>query len=126
MDRLNRLINPPSANSRAMRAYMQAILETTGLMAGQEFPLELFMSNYRTHLQPKMHFPHATLSRNSEALYALTPEGVTFFSSRLTPQPIVSGQKVSRSEVLEMVREIVAPEPSEGWQAFEVESAENV
>lgn len=125
MTTLNRLIECPSANSRAMRAYMQAILETTGLMAGQAFPMEYFMANYRTHLQPKANFPHATMRKNSDGTYELTPEGVRYFSSRLTQEPAVAGQKVSRSEVIEMSRAIVAPAAPEGWQSIEVQLPEN-
>lgn len=42
---------PPTANSPAMRAYMQAILEATGLLAGECFDISRFMNNYRTHLK---------------------------------------------------------------------------
>ena len=121
MTTLNRLIELPSANSRAMRAYMQAILETTGLMAGQAFPMELFMRNYRTHLEPKANFPHATMRKNGDGTYELTTEGVQYFSSRLTQAPVIAGQTVSRSEVMEMMRAIVAPAATEGWESFEVQ-----
>jgi len=119
------MIDLPASNSRAMRAYMQAILEVTGLTANQSFPLELFMENYRTHLSPKAKFPHATLRKNPDGMYSLTQQGARFFSSRLTPEPIVRGQKVSRDEVLEMVRNILAIEPPDGWKSFAVEFSAN-
>ena len=125
MTTLNRMMELPSANSRVMRAYMQAVLETTGLMAGQAFPMELFMKNYRTHLEPKANFPHATMRRNGDGTYELTPEGVQYFSSRLTQEPAVAGQKVSRAEVVEMLRAIVGPVALEGWESFEVQLPEN-
>ena len=125
MTTLNRMIELPSANSRAMRAYMQAILETTGLMAGQSFPIELFMKNYRTHLEPKANYPHTTMRKNGDGTYEITPEGIEYFSSRLTPVPAVAGQKVSRHEVLEMLRAIVAPVALDGWEPFEVQLREN-
>lgn len=120
MTTFNKLSDPPTANSRDMRAYMQAILETTGLMAGQSFPLEYFMSNYRTHLTEKTNFNYPTLQKNSDGTYELTPEGYNFFQSRLTSDPILAGQKVSRSEVVEMSRNILASEPHIGWESFDV------
>ena len=48
---LNKMVDPPPANSREMRAYMQAILEATGLMAGERFDIARFMRNYRTHTE---------------------------------------------------------------------------
>lgn len=125
MTTLNRLIDLPPANSRSMRAYMQAILEVTGLMAGQEFPMELFMENYRTHLEPKANFPHATMQKTSADLYQLTPEGFQFFSSRLTQTPAITGQQVYRAEVIEMTRAIVSPEVQSGWEAFSIQLPEN-
>jgi hypothetical protein len=122
---LNRLINMPPANSRAMRAYMQAILEITGMYAQQQFPLERFMKNFATHLSPKQCYPYATLRREADGLYTLTAEGAEYFSSRLSPEPIVPGQKVGRSEVVEMMRSILASVPLPGWEAFDVEFAEN-
>lgn len=125
MTPLNRMIEVPSANSRAMRAYMQAILEVTGLAAGQMFPMELFMKNYKTHLEPKSNYPHPTMLKNAGGIYQLTPEGQYYFSSRLTQDPVVTGQKVSRSEVVEMIRAIVAPTVPDGWESFEVWLPEN-
>lgn len=117
---LNRLDQRPFANSREMRAYMAAILEVTGMMAGQSFPIDRFMDNYRTHLRSKTNFPHATIVKLPGGSYALTPEGKAFFSSRFTPNPAIAGQKVSRSEVIEMIRRIVALCPEDGWSRFEV------
>ena len=125
MPTLNRLIDLPPANSRSMRAYMQAILEVTGLMAGQEFPMKLFMENYRAHLEPKANFPHATMQKTSADLYRLTSEGVQFFSSRLTQAPVITGQQVSRAEVIEMIRAIVSAEAQNGWEAFSIQLPEN-
>ena len=45
MRALNKMITPPPANSRNMRAYMQAILEATGLLAGERFDISRFMRN---------------------------------------------------------------------------------
>jgi hypothetical protein len=122
---LNRLVEEPSSNSRDMRAYMQAILEVTGLFAGQDFPLELFMRNYATHLAPKVKYPHAMLVKASNGLYSLTPEGATFFRSRLTSAPAIAGQKVGRDNVVSMLRCILASSPPPGWQSFEVPLSAN-
>ncbi|MEZ9140446.1 MULTISPECIES: hypothetical protein [unclassified Shewanella] len=120
MEVLNKLVNPPSSNSNNMRAYMQAILEVTGLMSGQKYPLEKFMSNYATHLKPKEKFPYPTLNKNSEGMYNLTPEGVRFFSSRLTGEPIIKGQSVTRDEVINMIKCLVADSPRDGWVKISV------
>ncbi|NVK41576.1 MAG: hypothetical protein HWE39_10065 [Oceanospirillaceae bacterium] len=124
MATFNRIATPPNANTSEMRAYMQALLEVSGMMAGQAFPLGLFMKNFKTHLEPKRSYPYAVLIKSGE-LYSLTPEGVGFFSSRLTSSPVVSGQKVSREEVLSMTRKILQAEPPEGWLQFQVDLPEN-
>lgn len=119
---LNKLNTPPkNANSREMRAYMAAILEVTGMMSGQGFPLRKFMKNLATHLNPKARFPYATLREDDDGLIYVTVNGLRFFSSRLTSQPIISGQHVSRVEVVEMIRRIVAQKPGKGWSSFVVE-----
>lgn len=125
MATLNRMINAPHANSREMRAYMQAMLEVTGMFAGQEFPLELFMGNFRTHLEPKANYPYPTLHKSGSGMYNLTREGFTYFSSRLTSEPIIPGQKVGRDDVLQMLRNILASEPPDGWILFRVENPAN-
>lgn len=122
---LNKLVDLPSANSSEMRAYMQAILEVTGLFAGQRFPLELFMKNYGTHLAPKSGFSHATLEKAPDGFYALTAEGKDFFSSRLTADPVIKGQRVSREEVISMISRITREDPAEGWQSITIQLDSN-
>jgi hypothetical protein len=117
---LNRLCEPPVAITREMRAYLAAILEVTGMMSGQGFPLSLFMENFRTHLRPKVRFPHATLEKHTDGLFYVTAEGWRFFSSRLTELPAIAGQTVSRPEVLEVARKILAVRPEVGWESFSV------
>lgn len=106
---LNRMIKPPASNTRDMRAYMQAILETTGLMAGERFDISRFMRNYKTHLDS------GRLVMHRDGSYSLSEEGRQYFISRLTDDPVVKGQVVSREEVLEKLHEITADHPSEGW-----------
>lgn len=106
---LYRQIIPPPANSRAMRAYMQAILEATGLLAGERFDISRFMANYRTHLQS------GRLLRHRDGDYSLSEEGRLYFTSRLTEEPVTSGQLVNRSEVIEMLSKITANQPAPGW-----------
>ena len=120
MTTLNRLCKPPDAITPEMRAYLAAILEVTGMMSGQGFPLSLFMVNFRTHLRPKVRFPHATLEKHTDGLFYVTEEGWRFFSSRLTERPVIAGQTVSRSEVLVMARRILAVRPAGGWESFSV------
>lgn len=114
MLKLNRLKQSPIANTREMRAYMQAILEVTGLYADEAFEIELFMKNYRTHLE------NGRLSKDrSSDLYKLTDIGKTYFSSRLSGQPISRGQHISRAEVIDMIRQVTAKTPKDGWESFE-------
>ena len=122
MTTLNRLSESPPANSREMRAYMAAILEITGLMSGQGFPLKLFMTNYATHLVPKAKFPHATLEIRLNGLHYVTEPGRRYFSSRLSIAPLVAGQSVTRREVIDMIRKIMSPAPLQGWQSFNIPS----
>lgn len=113
MRKLNKLITPPPANSRPMRAYMQAILETTGLMAGESFKISCFMGNYRTHIE------NNRLIKHSNEIYSLTEIGRKYFISRLTDEPITRGQLVSRAEVLDMINKITADSPATGWIQIE-------
>lgn len=106
---LNKMNNPPPANSRDMRAYMQAILEATGLMAGERFDISRFMRNYRTHIEA------GRLLKHRDGSYSLSEAGRQYFISRLTNDPVVKGQLVSRSEVVEMLHRITADQPPEGW-----------
>jgi hypothetical protein len=112
MRALNKMINPPPANSRDMRAYMQAILEATGLMAGERFDISRFMRNYRTHLEA------GRLQKHSDGSYSLSEPGRQYFISRLTDDPVVKGQLVSRAEVVEMLHKITADHPAEGWTSI--------
>lgn len=106
---LNKLIVAPRANSRDMRAYMQAILEVTGLLAGERFDISCFMGNYRTHLES------GRLHRHSDGTYSLSEDGRRYFTSRLTNEPVTKGQLVSRAEVVEMLNKITADRPAPGW-----------
>lgn len=109
MRTLNKMINPPPANSRNMRAYMQAIMEATGLMAGERFDISRFMRNYRTHLES------GRLQKHSDGTYSLSEAGRQYFISRLTDEPAVKGQLVCRAEVLEMLHKITASNLPTGW-----------
>lgn len=103
------MVNPPSANSRDMRAYMQAILEATGLMAGERFDISRFMRNYRTHIRA------GRLHKHGDGTYSVSESGRQYFISRLTEDPVAKGQLVSRAEVLEMLRNITADQAAKGW-----------
>ncbi|WP_415896120.1 hypothetical protein ACMXYQ_08005 [Neptuniibacter sp. PT34_22] len=116
-----------STNTSLYRAYMNAALEVTGMMAGQRFPLEEFMGNMATHLSPKEGIGLGpVLEKLEDGNYVLTTDGREFFSRRLTDQPMQIGRTTTREEVLEMIRLIVAASPSEGWEAFEVDFPSNV
>lgn len=109
MRTLYKLAAPPAANTRAMRAYMQAILEVTGLLAGERFDISRFMGNYRTHLSS------GRLLRHADGEYSLSEEGRRYFIRRLSEEPMVKGQLVSRAEVVEMLGKITANQPAPGW-----------
>lgn len=117
---LNKLRALPPSNSRHMRAYMAAILEVTGMMSGEGFPLRLFMNHISTHLRPKVGFPYATLREDADGLIFVTDPGYVFFRSRLSSSPVVAGQRVTRGEVVDMIRFIVAPSPAAGWTSIDV------
>ena len=115
-----------STNSSSYRAYMNAALEVTGMMAGQRFPLEELMGNMATHLAPKEGIGIGpVLEKLPDGNYILTNDGREFFSRRLTDQPMQRGRCTTREEVVEMIRRIVATEPPEGWEAFDVEFPSN-
>lgn len=107
---LNRMKVVPAPNSRSMRAYMQAVLEATGLLAGESFDMSVFMRNYQTHLQS------GRLIRHADGRYSLITMGRQYFVSRLTNAPVRKGQLVSRAEVIEMLQGITADVPMEGWE----------
>ena len=109
MRALNKMISPPPPNTRVMRAYMQAILEATGLMAGERFDISRFMGNYRTHLEK------SRLQKHPDGSFSLSDAGRQYFIGRLTDAPVVKGQLVSRSEVIEMLGKITADCPTAGW-----------
>lgn len=96
-----------------MRAYMQAILEATGLMAGERFNISKFLSNYRTHLDS------GRLLKHEDGTYSLSEAGRRYFISRLTEDPVVRGQLVSRAEVLEMLHKVTAGSPTTGWSKID-------
>jgi len=120
MTTFNKLRTLPASNTRDMRAYMGAILEITGLMSGEGFPLECFMSNFATHLKPKTTFPYPTLRKEDDGTYYLTEEGFQYFQRRLTSDPVTAGQAVSRAEIIEMMRHILSLEPDTDWTSFDV------
>ena len=82
---LYKMAIPPAANTRAIRAYMQAALEATELLAGERFDISSLMGNYRTHLKS------GRLLRHSDGTYSLSDEGRQYFTSRLTKEPVVEG-----------------------------------
>lgn len=111
MTTLNRL--PESernkTNSRQMRAFMQALLEVSGLLVGEEFDLKSMLGNFNTHVES------GRFDRVSGGKVRLTVAGQEYFAER-----IFSG-KVSRQEVIEMIRNITCLSPPLGWEPVEVE-----
>lgn len=115
-----------STHTPSYRAYMNAALEVTGMMAGQRFPLEEFFGNMETHLNPKEAIGIGpVLEKLQDGNYILTNEGRVFFARRLTDQPMQPGRSTTREEVVDMIRRIVAIEPPEGWESFEIEFPSN-
>lgn len=111
-----------STNTSSCRAYMNAELEVTGMMAGQRFLLEKYMGNMATHLAPKAGINIGPVfEKQDDGNYVLTADGREFFRRRLTDSPMQQRRATTRDEVVEMIRNIVATEPSEGWEPFEVD-----
>jgi hypothetical protein len=109
-----------------MRAYMAALLEVSGMMSGQGFALRKVLNHISTHLEPKVRFPHATLREAENGLIYVTQEGHRYFSSRLSGEPIVPGQHVTRREVIEMIKKILAEQAQPGWEQIEAELEEEL
>jgi len=105
---------------------MAALLEVTGMMSGQGFALRKVLNHISTHLEPKAQFPHATLRETESGLIYVTPEGHNYFSSRLSGEPIIKGQHVTRREVIEMIRNILAERAEPGWEPVEAELEEEL
>ena len=100
-------------NSRQMRAFMQALLEVSGLMAGEEFDLKAMLGNFKTHMDA------GRFESVAGGKVRLTRLGREYFSERL-----FSG-KVSREEVIEMIKNITAECPPPNWVPKEVQLAES-
>lgn len=115
MTTLNRL--PESernkTNSRQMRAFMQALLEVSGLLAGQEFDLQTMLGNFKRHMDS------GRFERGEVGKVRLTDVGREYFSDRLFLG------KVSREEVIEMIRNITSANPPANWEPVQVELAES-
>jgi hypothetical protein len=109
--RLNRLTTTPDGG-RELWAYTAAILEVTGMMSAQPFPLDQFYDNFSGHKAA------GRIVKAADG-YILSPDGYRYFSGRLTGE---NSQRIDRAAVLELIRLIVAPEPAEGWEAIEYES----
>lgn len=88
---------------------MQGILEATGLMAGERFDISRFMAKYRTHLA------ESRLLKHDDGSYSLSDAGRAYFIGRLTDSPVVKGQLVSRSEVIDMLEHITSDCTAVGW-----------
>lgn len=86
-----------------MKAYWQAILEVTGMLAGEAFDVNLFMGNYRTHIDSGRLIP-------SVGGLMLSSEGREYFCQR------IAKSQVSRQEVVEMIRLITANKPAIEWK----------
>lgn len=96
-----------------MRAFMQALLEVSGLVAGQEFDLKAMLGNFKTHMDS------GRFERVEGGKVRLTGMGREYFSDRL-----FTG-KVSREEVIEMIRNITSENPPPNWEPVKVELAES-
>lgn len=105
---------------------MAALLEISGMMSGQGFALKKFLCNISTHLASKVKFPHATLRQGDHEPIYIAAEGLRFFSSRLTKAPMIAGQHVKRSEIVEMIRRIVSTKAAEGWERIDAGTEEEL
>ncbi len=79
-------------SGRRLWTYMAAILEVTGMIRGEAYPLNKFLSNFKTHLDAQ------SITRTPDG-YQLTPRGKDYFNDRYSagsPQHIDQAEVVSR------------------------------
>ncbi|MGG4603988.1 hypothetical protein ACLPHM_04250 [Paenalcaligenes sp. Me131] len=107
MENLNKMTSPPPSNSRDIKAYWHAILEISGLLVGEDFDVTLFMGNYRTHIE-------SGRLLKTENGFKLSENGHRYFCQRL------HDKKVSRQEVIAMMRKILSPTPPLGWEQITI------
>ncbi len=100
-------------NTRQMRAYMQALLEVSGLLAGEAFELRAMLGNFGTHMDA------GRFESVADGKVRLTTSGREYFSERL-----LSGA-VTREEIIEMIRNITAETPPPNWVTLAVKLAES-
>ncbi len=84
---------------------MAAVLEVTGMDQGKDYPLNKFLSNFRTHLDSQR------IVRSPDG-YRLTPAGQDYFKDRYSAG---SPQHVDQAEVEQMIRGIKTGSGTDEW-----------
>lgn len=84
---------------------MAAVLEVTGMDQGKAYPLNKFLSNFRTHLDSQR------IVRNPEG-YQLTSAGQDYFKDRYSAG---SPQHIDRAEVEQMITAIKTGSGIDEW-----------
>jgi len=107
MSNLFKLETTPSG--KELFAYMAAILEVTGMMKGDEYPIKKFLGNISTHLEAER------IIRSGNG-YKLTAKGVDYFMDRFN---IANSQCVSRGEVDRMIKGITTGVGAGTWKQLE-------
>lgn len=92
-------------SGRRLWTYMAAILEVSGMIRGEVYPLNKFLGNFKTHLDAQR------ISR-TPAGYQLTPTGKDYFNDRYNAG---SPQHIDRAEVEQFVRGIKTGAGTDEW-----------
>lgn len=92
-------------SGRKLWTYMAAILEVTGMISGEAYPLNKFLGNFKTHLDAQRIVRVPTG-------YKLTPKGQDYFTDRYNAG---SPQHIDRAEVEQFIRGIKTGAGTDDW-----------
>ena len=99
-----KLKNTPKSG-RKLWSYMAAILEVTGMNDGQSFNLNLFFTNFRTHIENGR-------IQVVPGGYRLTDAGIEYFADRYNEG---SRQRIYRTDIEAMIRGIETGVGDDEW-----------
>ena len=92
-------------SGKRLWTYMAAILEVTGMIKGEAFPLNAFLGNFKTHLDAQR------IMRSSDG-YKLSQKGLDYFNDRYASG---SPQHIDRAEVEQYMHGIQTGFGTEEW-----------
>lgn len=92
-------------SGKRLWTYMAAILEVTGMIRGEAYPLNKFLSNFKTHLEAQR------IVRNPDG-YKLSQKGQDYFNDRYNAG---SPQHIDRAEVEQLIWGIKTGSGADEW-----------